>query len=106
MNILNNMKKEFIIYTDDITINSHGLGYKGKTYKFNNDGTLLLNLRPKTHKFICVMQEIVYDFIDENRIYYIYREDNDCHFVVLIKDISKEEYYNLRKKYNGSKYNN
>lgn len=92
------MKKEFLVYTDDLTIQAYGLNYKGKVYKFNSDGTLKIELRPKTYTFICYHQQVIYNFNDENRIYYIYREDNDCHFVVLIKDISKEEFEKLRKR--------
>ena len=96
------MKKEFTIYTNDLTIQRYGLTSRWTRHIFDEDGFIKLKLRPGTYYFKCMNQDVIYNFNDENKIYFVYREDNDCHFVVLIKDITKEELesYQKRRKLN------
>ena len=91
------MKKEFTIYTNEPLIRMHGLQTKFRLYQFDSEGILKIKLSPKTYYFKCMNQDVIYSFIDDERIYYVYREDNDCHFNVLIKDISKEEFLKIKK---------
>ena len=92
------MKKEFTIYTNDLTIQRHGLSGKWKHYAFDQDGFIKLKLKPATYYFKCMNQDVIYNFNNEMRIYFVYREDNDCHFNVLIKDISNEELEKYQKR--------
>lgn len=96
------MKKEFTIYTNDLTIQRHGLLSKWHHYEFDSEGFIKLKLKPATYYFKCMNQDVIYNFNNAERIYFIYREDNDCHFNVLIKDISKDELlaYQKRKSLN------
>jgi len=84
-----NKKLEFTIYTDDATIKRNPLYLKNKPYYFDDNGIIKINLNKKTYTFTSCKQEIIYNFSDNTRVYYIYREDNDCHFNILIKDIDK-----------------
>ena len=96
------MKKEYTIFTNDLTIQRHGLSSKWSLIHFDSDGFIKIKLKPGTHYFKCMNQDVIYNFNNEERIYFVYREDNDCHFNVLIKDISKDELliYQKRRKLN------
>ena len=83
-------KEEFIIYTDDDTIKRNRLIFKNKIYNFDDDGYIKINIKPGTYTFYSCNQELIYNFSNPNRIYYVYREDNDCHFNILVKDIEKK----------------
>jgi hypothetical protein len=84
-------KEEFIIYTDDLTIKRNLLIFKGHEYRFDDLGYIHILIKPGTYTFYSCGQELIYNFSDNNRIYYVFREDNDCHFNILVKDIVKEK---------------
>lgn len=85
-----NKKKEFIIYTDDQTIKRNPLIFGNNKYYFDDNGYLNILLKSETHIFYSCNKELIYNFSDTERIYYVYREDNDCHFNILVKDIDKK----------------
>lgn len=86
------MKKEsFKLYTNDLTIKRAILTINKKEYRFNDLGYIEIELKPKTYIMNILNQELIYYISNPNRIYFIYREDNDCHFNILIKDVSLEE---------------
>lgn len=82
-------KIEFTFYTDDLTIKRNPLKFKNDNYYFDDDGYLKINLKPNTYIFYSCNKELIYNISNPDRIYYIYREDNDCHFNILVKDIEK-----------------
>ncbi len=83
-------KVEFLIYTDDLTIKRNKLVFKNKEYEFDDKGYLTINIKPGTYTFYSCNQELIYNFSNPDRLYYVYREDNDCHFNILVKDINKQ----------------
>lgn len=83
-------KEEFTLYTDDLTIKRNALVFKNKTYEFDDNGYLAIIIKPGTYTFYSCNQELIYNFNNSNRLYYVYREDNDCHFNILVKDIEKK----------------
>lgn len=82
-------KEEFTLYTDDLTIKRNALVFKNKAYEFDDNGYLIIIIKPGTYTFYSCNQELIYNFNNSNRLYYVYREDNDCHFNILVKDIEK-----------------
>ncbi|MBQ7641266.1 MAG: hypothetical protein IJS83_02255 [Acholeplasmatales bacterium] len=82
-------KEEFTLYTDDLTIKRNALVFKNKAYEFDDNGYLTIIIKPGTYTFYSCNQELIYNFNNSNRLYYVYREDNDCHFNILVKDIEK-----------------
>ena len=89
MNMLFKKKEEFTLYTDDLTIKRNALVFKNKAYEFDDNGYLTIIIKPGTYTFYSCNQELIYNFNNSNRLYYVYREDNDCHFNILVKDIEK-----------------
>jgi hypothetical protein len=84
-------KEEFLLYTNDLTIKRNSLYFKNKEYSFNDEGYLKIMIKPGTYKFYSCNQELIYSFINSDRLYFIYREDNDCHFNILVKDVEKQK---------------
>ena len=84
-------KEEFIIYTDDATIRRNRLIFKNQEYYFDDNGYIKIMIKPGTYTFYSCNQELIYNFNNKDRIYYVYREDNDCHFNILVKDIEKKD---------------
>lgn len=82
-------KKEFTLYTDDQTIKRNPLIFNKNNYYFDDNGYVKILLKEGTHTFYSCNKELIYNFRDIERIYYVYREDNDCHFNILVKDIEK-----------------
>ena len=83
-------KQKFTLFTDDLTIKRNKLTIKKKDYDFNDNGYLDVELKPGTYTFYSCNQELIYNFNNPDRLYYVYREDNDCHFNILVKDIDKK----------------
>ena len=83
-------KLEYLIYTDDLTIKRNRLIIKNNAYEFDDNGYIKVFLKPGTYTFYSCNQELIYNFSDNNRLYYVYREDNDCHFNILVKDIENK----------------
>ena len=83
-------KQKFTIFTDDLTIKRNKLNIKNKDYEFDDKGYLNVELKPGVYTFYSCNQELIYNFNNPDRLYYVYREDNDCHFNILVKDIDKK----------------
>ena len=78
-------KYKFKIYTNDNTIKRSILYINKHEYYFNEDGFIEIELKPKTYEFKICNQTLVFDFLNPDSKILIYREDNDCHFNVLVK---------------------
>ena len=85
------------IYTDCDTLKRAPLTICNKKYFFDTKGYLELYLRPKSYDFKILNFNLTYSFVSSDRVYYIFREDNDCHFNVIIKDISINEFNKMIK---------
>jgi len=96
--IFKSKKNKFLIYTNELPVKNNPLYIKNKEYIFNNDGTLVLELKPNTYTITTMQKELVYSFTDSNQVYFIYKEDNDCHYNLLIKDISYDEFEKIKNK--------
>lgn len=90
-------KNKFIIYTNEKPVIGNPIEIKGNIYHFSLDGVLEVELKSGVYTLTTMGRELTYSFIDPNHIYFISKEDNDCHYNLILKDISKEEYEKLKK---------